>query len=241
MIFFDLDDTILDTTNCNLKIYEKIREEFGIDMDKDEFRKTLRTFMRMRMIRHFEFQYHETIGIDPLDFLMIEKPYFETEMQRFKDGLWDDISYVFEGVSKDEFYRKVLERQFDYNESIPGMISLLKELKKTQKLGIVTNGLSETQHKKIDTLKIRDFFDNIFVSGDYGYGKPDPKYYSFVIHTSGCDPRKSIMIGDNIQGDVLGSLAAGMKSIYFNGRKVDYNVPTANTAEELYEEIKRIL
>ena len=39
MIFFDLDDTILDTKNCNKKIYEKIRADLNVDMHADLFRK----------------------------------------------------------------------------------------------------------------------------------------------------------------------------------------------------------
>ena len=53
MIFFDLDDTILDTKNCNKKIYEKIRADLNVDMDADLFRKKLRTSLRPRMIKYF--------------------------------------------------------------------------------------------------------------------------------------------------------------------------------------------
>lgn len=241
MIFFDLDETILETGACTHKIYDSLKEQFNIDMDSDEFRKTLRTPLRYNMIKYVDFPYHETIGIDPIDLLLVKKPYFSEQVNRFKEGVWKDISYLFKGVSKEEFYDAVLERRDYYKESIPGMIWLLKELKKEHKLGINTNGISELQHYKVELLNIGQFFDYVFVSGDFGYGKPDPKYYQYIIDTSGCDPKKSIMIGDNIQGDIMGGLAAGMKAIYFNGKDVDYYAPTAHTAEELYEEIKRIL
>lgn len=241
MIFFDLDDTILDTKNCNKKIYEKIRADLNVDMDADLFRKKLRTSLRPRMIKYFEFQYNETIGIDPLDFLLMETPYEEDHMELFKEAVWNDLKHIFKGVSKDEFYSTVLKRQHDYTDAIPGMIELLTDLSKKHKLGIVTNGLSEIQHKKVDTLGIRHLFKDVFVSGDFGYGKPDPKFYAHVIYKSGCDKENSIMIGDNPQGDVMGAISAGMKAIYFNGREVDYDLNVAHNVDELRGEIERLI
>lgn len=241
MIFFDLDDTILDTKNCNKKIYEKIRADLNVDMDADLFRKKLRTSLRPRMIKYFEFQYNETIGIDPLDFLLMETPYEEDHMELFKEAVWNDLKHIFKGVSKDEFYKTVLKRQHDYTDAIPGMIELLTDLSKKHKLGIVTNGLSEIQHKKVDTLGIRHLFKDVFVSGDFGYGKPDPKFYAHVIYKSGCDKENSIMIGDNPQGDVMGAISAGMKAIYFNGREVDYDLNVAHNVDKLRAEIERLI
>lgn len=101
----------MDTKNCNKRIYERIRADLKVDMDADLFRRKLRTSLRPRMIKYFEFQYNETIGIDPLDFLLMETPYEEEHMELFKEAVWSDLKDIFSGVSKDEFYKTVLKEE----------------------------------------------------------------------------------------------------------------------------------
>ena len=50
MIFFDLDDTILDTFKINIEIFERVRKNLNLDIEKDEFRQTVRASFRKRMI-----------------------------------------------------------------------------------------------------------------------------------------------------------------------------------------------
>lgn len=242
MIFFDLDDTILDTSQININIFEKVRRKLNLDVEKDDFRKILRTSLRKRMIENFDFQYNESIGIDPLDYLFLTKPYEEDHLRVFKDKVYKDVKDILKNISKEEFFNAFLERRYDYNQDIFGMIDLIKDLKdKGYKLAIITNGLSEVQHRKIDTLKIRDLFEFVFVSGDFGYGKPDPKFYNHVINVSACKKDDSIMIGNNIQSDIFGSLAVGLSAIYLGAEPFNYKVNFAKDALDIKKKIEEIL
>ena len=179
MIFFDLDDTILATAKTNLLIFERAQMDLHIDMDADEFRGRIRTALRSRMIRHMDFAYNETIGIDPLDYLLMEEPYEEERLELFKNGVYDDVKDILGETTKEEFFAAFLKRRFDYTEAIDGMLELIKDLKAAgHKLGVITDGISEIQHRKAQTLGLDTLMDHVFASGDFGYGKPDTKFFA---------------------------------------------------------------
>lgn len=234
MIFFDLDDTILDTQKINYEIFKKVHEDLKIKVDLDEFKGRVRTSLRARMIRHLDFQYNETIGIDPLDYLLIEEPLEAERLMLFKKGVYEDVKDILDDVSYDDFYACFLERRFDYTQAIDGMLELIKDLKaKGEKLGVITDGISEVQHRKAETLGIDKIFDYVFASADFGYGKPDTKFYFGAMHKAGVKAKDSVMIGNNIDSDVFGALAAGMDAIYFGKEPKNYKVRCALNASEL--------
>lgn len=242
MIFFDLDDTILDTFKINIEIFERVRKNLNLDIEKDEFRQTVRASFRKRMIENFDFEYDERIGIDPLDYLFLTKEYERENMIKFKDKVYNDVKEILQNTSKEDFYHAFFERRFDYTTAISGMRELIEQLKKEGfKLGVITDGLSEVQHGKVDSLKMKNLFDFVFASADCGYGKPNPKFFRYAIEKSKCKVEESIMIGNNINSDVFGALAVGLNAIYFGEKPFNYKVNVAKDAVEIREKIKKIL
>ena len=242
MIFFDLDDTILATAKTNLLIFERAQMDLHIDMDADEFRGRIRTVLRSRMIRHMDFAYNETIGIDPLDYLLMEEPYEEERLELFKNGVYDDVKDILGETTKEEFFAAFLKRRFDYTEAIDGMLELIKDLKAAgHKLGVITDGISEIQHRKAQTLGLDTLMDHVFASGDFGYGKPDTKFFFGAMKAAGVRPGESTMIGNNIDSDVFGALASGMNAIYFGAKPKNYEVLYAPDAKALREVLKKAL
>ena len=242
MIFFDLDDTILATAKTNLLIFERAQMDLHIYMDADEFRGRIRTALRSRMIRHMDFAYNETIGIDPLDYLLMEEPYEEERLELFKNGVYSDVKDILGETTKEEFFAAFLKRRFDYTEAIDGMLELIKDLKAAgDKLGVITDGISEIQHRKAQTLGLDTLTDHVFASGDFGYGKPDTKFFFGAMKMAGVKAEESIMIGNNIDSDVFGALASGMRAIYFGAKPKNYEVLYAPDAKALREILKKAL
>ncbi|MDO5725987.1 MAG: HAD family hydrolase [Tissierellia bacterium] len=234
IIFFDLDDTIISTKKTNLKIFEKVRAKLGIEADKDEFRKKLRTILRTHMLNIGYFNENESIGIDPIDYYFFKAEYPFGDIDSFKEKVFLDLKKEYDKkFSSKDLENALYDCKMDYTETIEGMKKLLAKLKRTHQTGLITNGISQVQRNKIKAAKLEALFDHVFISGDYGFGKPDPKFYSLIIEITKANPSKSVMIGDNIQADYFGSKAAGMKSIYFSNKEVPYEVTKAKTADEL--------
>lgn len=100
--------------------------------------------------------------------------------------------------------------------------SLLRELRKKFKLGILTNGDSKHQWEKVKNCEAEMFVDTVVVSGDHDMYKPDPRIFCIVCRKLGLENRQCIMVGDLLSTDILGSQNAGFKgSILVEGRDID--------------------
>jgi putative hydrolase of the HAD superfamily len=106
-----------------------------------------------------------------------------------------------------------------YYTLFPGAVEVLRALRERgMKLGIVTNGLSETHREKIALLRIGEFFDAIFLADEVGMIKPDPLLFAHACRSLGGAPARSAMVGDRYERDIRGAREAGLFTIWLNVR-----------------------
>jgi putative hydrolase of the HAD superfamily len=68
------------------------------------------------------------------------------------------------------------------------------------RLGIVTNGQTEWQSRKIDSLGLASFFDVVLISETEGIRKPDVRIFDRAREICGVDrPVESMFVGDHPQ------------------------------------------
>jgi putative hydrolase of the HAD superfamily len=100
---------------------------------------------------------------------------------------------------------------------LPFAVSVLKELKKKYKLGLITNTLPETKREKIMSVLseagIGEYFDEVLVSSELGFGKPDPRIFHLMLSALNVKPEESIMIGNTISTDIFGGNGVGMLTV----------------------------
>lgn len=99
---------------------------------------------------------------------------------------------------------------------LPGAHSVLTTLSKTFELHIITNGFEEVQHIKLEHSSLKSYFGEIVTSQAAGAKKPDPEIFRHALCRAGADARTSLMIGDDVEVDVLGAKSVGMDGVYFN-------------------------
>ncbi len=113
-----------------------------------------------------------------------------------------------------ELYVQISPRQ---TLLFPGAIETLTALKNDgYLLHIITNGFKEVQHIKLEQSKLQPFFEIILCSEEVGKNKPALEVFQHALQSSGAKPMNSIMIGDDLQVDILGAERAGMQSILFD-------------------------
>lgn len=81
---------------------------------------------------------------------------------------------------------------------------------------IVTNGPSDMQWGAIRKVGLRDHFRAVVVSGDpdVAVRKPNPRIFQIACERLGVAPGETLMIGDNLEHDIKGAMAAGMKALH---------------------------
>lgn len=102
----------------------------------------------------------------------------------------------------------------------PNALETLSELKnRGYILHIITNGFQEVQYIKLNESKLSPFFDVIVCSEHIGFNKPDKRIFMHALELAGAKAEESMMIGDDLQVDVLGANQVGMEAVLFDPEK----------------------
>ncbi len=100
----------------------------------------------------------------------------------------------------------------------PGVLGVLDEVAAAgSTIAIVSNGLGEVVHARIDRLGIGDRFDAVIVSSEVGVSKPHAGIFDAAFDALGQPPRDgALMIGDSLTSDIAGGAAYGVATAWLN-------------------------
>jgi len=87
---------------------------------------------------------------------------------------------------------------------------------KGYRLHLITNGFEDVQHIKLASSRLTAYFEEVITSEHSGHLKPDPRMFAHALARTGATAAESLMIGDNLECDVLGAYNAGIDQVYFN-------------------------
>jgi putative hydrolase of the HAD superfamily len=99
---------------------------------------------------------------------------------------------------------------------IPGAVEALEYLSRKYKLHLITNGFEEVQHIKIAEAGLDVYFETVTTSEEAGVKKPDIEIFNHALSKAKARANQSIMIGDNLEVDIIGAKQAGLDQVYFN-------------------------
>lgn len=100
---------------------------------------------------------------------------------------------------------------------IPYAFEVLDYLKgKAYTMHIITNGFRDVQHLKLSKSKLSDYFTEIVTSDCTGFKKPHRQIFEYSLEKAKAISKDCIMIGDNLQADVLGASGVQMDQVYYN-------------------------
>lgn len=110
----------------------------------------------------------------------------------------------------DEYVQCVLKSFKTTTAKYDFTIPVLKEIRNMGiKTALITNGNPELQNFKIMSLGLNDCFDEIIISGETHYEKPDARIFQLMARSLGIKTSEMLYIGDHPLNDVDGSRNAG--------------------------------
>ncbi|WP_239540676.1 YjjG family noncanonical pyrimidine nucleotidase [Spongiivirga citrea] len=210
-IFFDLDHTLWDFEKNSALTFKKIFSQHSVQLPLEEF---LAVYVPINF-EYWKLYREERISKEELRYSRLKKTF---------DGLnFNSTDELINRLSHD-----YIQRLPDNDHLFEGAIEILEYLKPSYKLHIITNGFREVQRVKMETSKIKHYFDKIVDSESVGVKKPNPLIFEFALKSANVRSKNALMIGDNIEADIEGASKVGMQSIHFepdpNNQKADFHI-----------------
>ncbi len=89
---------------------------------------------------------------------------------------------------------------------------------------------------ELEFIGLSDCFDGIYISSDYGFKKPDPRFFALLLSREGLRPDRCLMVGNDPVCDVSGAKAAGMDAWYVRSGLTPRDAPPADAVEAEYRQ-----
>ena len=187
-VLFDLDGTLYDRDEVVRRVaheqYETFRERFG-DLDRE------------RLIAR-------TLDLDDHGYARRADVY-----RRLLDGARVDAALApdLEAHFWDCYCRHCRQPQ--------DTVATLDALKSAGKrLGVITNGPIDWQSRKLRTLGLEQYFDEVVISDAVGVAKPDARIFNLALERLGATAGESMYVGDHPEIDIAGALGAGLAAAW---------------------------
>ena len=199
MIFFDLDDTLLDHRGAQDKAALAWREALG-----------------PRFVPHSETNFPEIWHSATLrNWKLFERgeiSFGEQRRRRIRDVLRDP-HLSDEGA--DEMFARFLPIYEANWQLFPDVLPSL-ELLRGQRLGVLTNGDQEQQVRKLERFDLTRRMEVVVILGENGPRKPSPRAFELAAGRAKVQAVECLYIGDQIETDAVAARAAGWRGVWLD-------------------------
>ena len=195
MIYFDLDNTLIDYNSSERKAIEFIfKEKYGLVLNNNQT------------------DYWSKISRKYFDYYLSKQITFEEQGKNRFIKMLSYCGYVEnEKIAMELFeeYQKQLENSWILFDDVVDMLHSLEGYR----LGIISNGKSIQQRAKLSCTNIEKYFEIILISEETGFAKPSVDIFYEAVKQSGEKIDSVIYVGDNIKTDILPCEKIGMKCV----------------------------
>jgi putative hydrolase of the HAD superfamily len=209
-LFFDLDHTLWDFETASERTWQTLYEANGLADNG---------------VPAFE------------EFFKVYSGHNDVMWERFRSGKMsrEDLRWkrIWQTLIDFKVYDQplALKLSADYLELLPTQAVLMpsaKELldhcKGRYQMHLITNGFEATQRLKIQHAGIADYFVEIVTSEGSNSMKPHPEIFQFAQKASGATAcEECLMIGDALEIDIHGAIAAGWDTVYYNPARLPHS------------------
>lgn len=199
-VFLDLDDTILDFHKAEQVALTNALIHFGIEPTQS----TLDLYHRINKAQWERLERGELTRD-------------EVKVERYRI-LYSNLGIGLSPKDTTIYYESQLAIGHYF---IDGALDLLEQLHSKYSLYIASNGAKKVQNSRLASAGIEKYFDNIFISENLGYNKPDKRFFENCFeYIDNFDKSKAVIIGDSLTSDIKGGKNAEIKTIWYNPKRI---------------------
>ena len=181
----------------------------------------------------------DNFGIPSKDFFGFIYPAWERATSRCKHIFSDALKYFdIYSVEYELYLVKIYRNHVPELRLYKGIMEGLTRLrKKGFKTGLLTDGQSFVQRKKIRSLNLEDCFDVTIITGDYGqsFYKPHPYGFQKLAHQLGVETSTIIYIGDNPYTDFKTPKNLGMTTVRILSGEYKYHQHEPGLVDQTFQ------
>jgi putative hydrolase of the HAD superfamily len=200
MIFFDIDRTLINHQHAQDTAAVLFLQYFSalLPYSPEEFCRYWQAVMK----KHFT------------AFARGEITFVEHRRRRVREIFQETESSLADDAADRRFaiYLQYYEQNWTLFDDVLPCLNALSHFR----LGIISNGNTEQQQKKLSQTGILERFDVVIVSEEIGVAKPKPDIFLSACLRSGVKARQCSYVGDSLQDDALAAEAVGMRGIWLN-------------------------
>lgn len=184
VLLFDADNTLLDFDANEKESFRCLMRDMGEDWTEERYRtyKTMNDALWKKIERR-EISVEEGVNTR-----------FAAFMERYGKQV--------DGRAWERVYRSYLNRG---TQEMPYVHQVLARLQKEFRLYVITNGVEETQVFRMNGAGLTGYFQDMFISGRIGCGKPSREFFAYVeAHIPDFRKETALVIGDSLTSDIQG-------------------------------------
>lgn len=195
LILLDIDDTLVDHSAAFRRALAALHRHCGSELSLDDFVAACTAAHR----RHFARYVAGMLSYD------------EQRLARIRETCGGTLS----DHEADELFAVYLQEYEDCWRLFDDVLPCLDRLANHQ-LGVISNGQSEQQRKKLARLGIADRFDYVLISKDCDWAKPDVEIFAHALSSMNQDAAMSFYVGDIYEVDATPARQAGLCGVWLD-------------------------
>lgn len=208
-VFFDMDDTLLNTSGGVDASWGAVCEEFSPALGCDPV--TLRATIKAEMQRFWS------------DEAAVEREW-RTRLEEARVHVIG-LALTREGLDVERapnLSRRYWEENSSRMRLFDDAIETLTSLREGGfQIGLITNGPASMQRWKIGQFALESYFDVLVIEGEFGHGKPSPKVFEYALGAVGVDPHQAWHVGDNLYADIGGAQSVGIHAAWIHRDRLE--------------------
>lgn len=189
VVMFDLDDTLVDHSTALRAGAYALANAAHVDTDPDEFAARWKAIHAEKYPRYLRGE----LGYEDM----------------CRERIWEAINTSLSPEAADSLFVTYMNAYQATWRLFGDVLSCFVALS-TYRLGVISNGRSAEQRKKLKVLGIEPRFEHVALSEETGVAKPDPKIFLGACAAMRVAPESAVFVGDSRELDYLAARAVGV-------------------------------